>query len=223
MFPWIQILLISFLVAIPYQIYLDYSENQIEIDFYRRFVQPPFECGPQSKKIGEITWIEWAGHSLWKDRNKVECMEHVKKLAQSPWPNLFTSIKTVLIEVCETPILILFSGVANGISPIYAKSFLACIVVCCFTIALLLVFSKYQPQQQVHQHQQPPSYETQKQRPWYQTAYQTAEEELRNIFKEEPEITEQFMPTTIDPELKNLLNIDSLNNSKQLLDEEITY
>lgn len=116
------------LVAIPYQYYQDYQTRMVEINFYRDFVLPPLDCGPKGRTIQQLGWIEWAGHSIWKDKAKQECMNYIKKLTQSPWPNLLHSVSNTFVQLGQIPILVFISGFSTGLE-LYTKSLLITILV----------------------------------------------------------------------------------------------
>lgn len=71
-------------------------------EYHKDFAIPPVECGPKSKSIKEIGWREWAVLVLMKDRNNKDCMEYVRKLKESPWPNPLSSVLKVLVMPLST-------------------------------------------------------------------------------------------------------------------------
>lgn len=98
-------------VTVLYQYYQDYLRKSNEISLYHSFVMPPFNCGPQAKRITEIGWIEWSGYTLWKQQQPPEkdCLLYVSKVTQTPWPNLFLiGLKTV-VNILDIPWFILNS------------------------------------------------------------------------------------------------------------------
>jgi hypothetical protein len=98
-------------IATHHQYYQEYLNKSIEIDLYRKFVLPPINCGPAAKKLHEIGWIEWSGHTVWKHQSNEKCMQYVSKITQSPWPNLFSSLMIAILNIMEMPLLLLSSPV----------------------------------------------------------------------------------------------------------------
>lgn len=96
-------------IAVPHQYYQDYLNKSIEIMLYHNYVMPPLNCGPAAKKLHEIGWIEWSGHTIWKYQSNEKCMLYVSKLTQSPWPNLLSSLMKATGNVLEMPLLLLSS------------------------------------------------------------------------------------------------------------------
>jgi hypothetical protein len=101
------ILLIA--IAAPHQYYQDYLNKSIEIELYRSFVLPPLGCGPAAKKLSDIGWIEWSGHTIWKYQSNEQCMLYVSKVTQTPWPNLFSTFMKATGNVLEMPFLLISS------------------------------------------------------------------------------------------------------------------
>jgi hypothetical protein len=218
------------IVAFPYQCYYDYQQNVIEIQFYRNYVKPPFNCGPRGKLIHEIGWIEWIGHALWKDQANQDCMNYIRKITQSPWPNLIQSFSKTFVRIGEIPILMLMSGLASGLQE-YARSVLITLLVPVIVIGLWYVYAKHYQQSKAT----PPAYTTTTEpvtpESEENSSVQFIWKELKQIYgeciKNEDFITphcdliEQHRAKLIQEEIKPLLEMDAHTHTEQLLLEAI--
>ena len=106
----LQVLLVLFAVSVCHQFQHDYYHNLAMQEYHKDFAVPPVDCGPKSKSIKEIGWKEWAVLVLLKDRSNKDCMEYVRKLKESPWPNPLSSVLQVVKMIGLVPFEIVLSA-----------------------------------------------------------------------------------------------------------------